>query len=56
MKNNKYYKVSDGWFDYYVNSVTGEKKFDLCDNDVCIDRRVDDFCRESAAENQKRFL
>ena len=45
-KNNQYYKASDGWFDYYVNTATGEKKFHLDENDVCVERSVDDFHRE----------
>ena len=45
MNNNKYYKVSDSWFDYYVNVATGEKKFTLDQNDICVERQADDFCR-----------
>lgn len=39
---NEYYEVHDGWFDYYVNNVTGEKKFHLDDGDVIIPRPWDD--------------
>ena len=35
---NEYRKVSDGWFTYYVNTVTGEKKFELGENDFEIER------------------
>lgn len=42
---NKYYEVSDGWFTYYVNVDTGEKKFELDKDDVFVERRVDDFHR-----------
>lgn len=35
---NKYwYKFYDGWFSYYVNEKTGEKKFELEDEDVLIE-------------------
>ncbi len=44
-KNNKYYKFSDGFFTYYVNTVTGEKKFRLDKGDVCVEHKADDFCR-----------
>ena len=43
--NDEYYKVSDGWFDYYVNTTTGEKKYSLDEGDVCVERPVDDFYR-----------
>lgn len=42
---NKYYKFSDGWFTYYVNVVTGEKKFSLDKDDVLVESNLDDFCR-----------
>lgn len=32
--NNKYYKTSDEWFDFYVNVATGEKKFRLDEGDI----------------------
>ena len=32
--HNKYRESSDGWFKYYVNVETGEKKFKLNDDDV----------------------
>jgi hypothetical protein len=38
---NEYYKVSDGWFTYYVNVKTGEKKFKLDETDVCVERIYD---------------
>lgn len=31
---NKYYKFSDGWFTYYVNVRTGEKKLLLDEGDI----------------------
>lgn len=42
----RYYKTSDGWFDYYVNKDTGEKKFKLEEGDIEIDSNADDFSRE----------
>lgn len=48
MGSNKYYKTSDGWFDYYVNVETGEKKFKLDEYDVCVERKRDDFYRPHA--------
>ena len=46
MNGNEYYKVSDGFFDYYVNVQTGEKKFRLEAGDVEVEREPDDFYRE----------
>ena len=34
---NKYYQMNDGWFTYYVNISTGEKKFKLDNDDILID-------------------
>lgn len=42
---NKYYEVNDGWFTYYVNCETKEKKFELNPGDIKVDRKLDDFCR-----------
>lgn len=37
MEINRYIKFRDkGWFTYYVNVETGEKKFKLDDGDVLI--------------------
>ena len=44
-KKNEYYKVSDGFFDFYVNKQTGEKKTKLEENDILVDRNPDDFLR-----------
>lgn len=35
--NNKYRKFDDGWFTYYINIVTGEKKFTLEEGDELVD-------------------
>ena len=42
---NKYYQLSDGWFTYYVNMKTGNKKFSLDKDDVLIKNNLDDFSR-----------
>ena len=41
----KYYRHSDGWFQYFINSETGEKRFNVEDNAEIIDRQYDDFYR-----------
>ena len=48
--NNQYYKEKDGWFEYYVNATTGEKKMSLDEGDVCVERNVDDFLRDEVKE------
>ena len=45
MESQKYFKVSDGFFTYYVNEITKEKKFKLDDNDIEVERKMDDFIR-----------
>ena len=42
---NTYYQINDGWFTYYVNVETGDKKFKLDKDDILIDHRPDDFWR-----------
>ena len=42
---NKYYKFSDGWFTYYVNVKTGNKKFSLDKDDMLVVSTLDDFNR-----------
>ena len=42
---NEYYQFSDGWFTYYVNVETGEKKLKLDDGDVLVESNLDDFSR-----------
>ena len=42
---NKYYKFSDGWFTYYVNVETSEKKFSLGKDDILVESNLDDFGR-----------
>lgn len=39
----KYYEWNDGWFDYYINAETGEKKFELEEGDELITPELDDF-------------
>lgn len=49
MENNKnsneWYPFNDGFFSYYINTVTGEKKLKLEDGDVEVKAKLDDFCR-----------
>lgn len=47
---NKYYKFNDGWFTYYVNTETGEKKFELEEGDIEVEGNLDDFVREENKE------
>lgn len=50
IKNEKkWYQFSDGWFTYYINTLTGEKKFELEEGDIEVDAcdYLDDFCREN---------
>ena len=42
---NKYYQVNDGWFTYYVNVETGERKFKLEIGDLLVTHCPDDFWR-----------
>ena len=41
----KYYRHSDGWFQYFINAETGKKQFNVEENAEIIDRQYDDFCR-----------
>lgn len=40
-----WYKTSDGWFTYYVNKETGEKKLHLSPEDIEVESNPDDFIR-----------
>lgn len=44
---NTWYKFNDGWFTYYVNTLTNEKKFELEDGDIEVGGYdyLDDFYR-----------
>lgn len=44
-KKNEYYPFSDGFFSYYVNKETGEKKFKLDKDDVLVLPKLDDLHR-----------
>ena len=35
-KRNQYYPFNDGWFTFFVNPATGDRKFHLDDGDECI--------------------
>lgn len=50
VKRNEYYSFSDGFFSYYVNRETGEKKFELDKDDICVDAKLDDFSRRKDTE------
>lgn len=41
----KYYEWNDGFFTYYVNVETGEKKFRLEEGDILVPFKADDFSR-----------
>lgn len=41
---NEYYQFSDGWFTYYINVKTGDKKLILDKDDVLVESNLDDFC------------
>lgn len=43
--SNEYVKMCDGWFTYYVNKETGEKKIVLDPDDVVVNDKLDDFFR-----------
>ena len=41
--NNRWYEWNDGWFNYYVNVETGDKKLELEKGDVLVSHPIDDF-------------
>ena len=42
----KYYEWNDGWFTYYINVETGEKKLRLEPKDEVVPWVKDDFVKE----------
>ena len=41
-----WYEWDDGWFHYYINKDTGEKKFKLDPEDILVEPpKLDDFLR-----------
>lgn len=49
--NAQYFKENDGFFTYYVNVKTGEKKLELDEGDIEVDAPArDDFYREEVKE------
>ena len=44
-QKNEYLKVSDGFFTYYVNTKTGEKKHELDEDDIEVEGQLDDLSR-----------
>lgn len=43
----KYYEWHDGWFTYYINVKTGEKKLHLDEDDEVVPWIKDDFVGET---------
>ena len=43
---NEYYEWDDGWFTYYINVESGEKKLYLEEGDTLLPYydKIDDFC------------
>lgn len=50
MEYNRYYKFRDGFFTYYINADTGEKKISLEAGDIEVEPNLDDFGREAGNE------
>lgn len=50
MESNRYYKFNDGFFTYYINVDTGEKKFYLDTGDIEVEPKLDDFYKEATNE------
>ena len=48
---NKWYKWDDGWFEYYINTNTGEKKLQLEEGDIEVNPNVDDFYEKRSKLN-----
>lgn len=42
-QKEQYYRFSDGFFSYYVNKATGERKFELGEKDMEVEADLDDF-------------
>ena len=41
--SNQYYEWNDGWFEYYINEDTGERKLELEPGDVVVTHKFDSF-------------
>ena len=52
---NEYYEWQDGWFLYYINIKTGEKKLTLDDNDKVVPY-APDFLFPEPKERQELWL
>lgn len=52
---NKYYKFNDGFFTFYVNALTKEKKFRLEEGDVEVESNLDDFSRTDCQSYEEAF-
>lgn len=47
----QYYEWNDGWFTYYINVETGEKKLRLEAGDEVVERELDDFVTNAMEKN-----
>lgn len=47
----RFRKTDDGWFTYYVNVDTGEKKLKLDATDILVDGAPDDFSRKGGSQS-----
>lgn len=45
-----FHKMNDGWFTFYVNVETGERKLRLENGDKEVPHRQDDFCRVTTTQ------
>lgn len=53
MESNRYYKFNDGFFTYYINVDTGEKKLYLDAGDIEVEPKLDDFYREGKCDKYR---
>jgi len=53
---NEYYKFNDGFFSYYVNRKTGEKKMDLNNCDIEVEHNIDDSMHVGLVEAERNVM
>lgn len=41
---SEFFQFNDGFFSYYINKKTGERKFELDEEDTLVESDLDDFC------------
>lgn len=51
-QENKYYRWNDGFFTYYINVETGEKKWKLEKDDIEVPAELDDFQEKQRINKQ----